>query len=70
MKTLKENKNATNKFSNLKIDEFLESLTRINFNYEDSIKIMISEGEDAARDVKVLNKCLTTDVIKQNGEKK
>ena len=72
MKTLIDNNlRAKDKFKNKKIEEFSTSLTRINFNYNDKVKIMISKGEEAANDVDtdVLKKCLQTPVNAKKGGK-
>ena len=68
---IEKNIDAQDKFKNNKIEEFSISLTKINFNYDGQIKIMISKGEDAANDVDtdVLKKCLDENVNAKKGGK-
>ena len=70
-KLIDNNINAKQQFGNKKIEEFSISLSRINFNYTDEIKIMISKGEDDANDVDtvVLKKCLDENVNAKKGGK-
>ena len=70
---IEKNIEAKQKFKNNKIEEFSKSLTRINFNYNDKVKvkIMISKGEEAATDVNKVHliKCLQTPVNTKKGGK-